>query len=383
MTVKILVADDVKDFHNLILGVFQQQIQTGEFEFLFAVDGQEALDKLQANSDIDIFLVDIFMPKIDGLTLLDLLQQPEFNKNPALTSVVISAYNDLKNIRKAMNAMAFDFLVKPIHVEDLRITIKKAVAFSQSIKESIAKYNLAQETLQQANEELEIRIKERTAELDAFAQTAAHDLKAPLGNVTGYIDFLEEYFCDLTSEEILLVLEKIKASGQKGIKIVDELLLLAGIGKANVKIEPVDMATLLEQVLYDLDLIIKQYHAQITMPDTWPMPLGYAPWLEVVWMNYITNGLKYGGSPPTLELGYTFVPHKFIRFWIKDNGAGLSKENQQDIFTEFTRLDESGVQGHGLGLATVRRIIEKLNGDVGVESAPGQGSTFYFTLPRI
>ncbi|MCB0212845.1 MAG: HAMP domain-containing histidine kinase, partial [Anaerolineae bacterium] len=99
------------------------------------------------------------------------------------------------------------------------------------------------------------------------------------------------------------------------------------------------------------------------------------------WVNYLTNALKYGGTPPILGLGYTHAPPKFIRFWIKDNGPGLSKEHQREIFTEFTRLDESGVQGHGLGLATVRRIIEKLNGDVGVESTPGQGSTFYFTLP--
>ena len=103
--------------------------------------------------------------------------------------------------------------------------------------------------------------------------------------------------------------------------------------------------------------------------------------MEVVWTNFITNGLKYGGRPPILELGYTLSSPNFIRFWIKDNGGGLTKENQRDVFTEFTRLDETDVQGHGLGLATVRRIIEKLDGDVGVDSAPGQGSTFYFTLP--
>ncbi|MCB0166189.1 MAG: response regulator [Anaerolineae bacterium] len=381
MTIKILVADDVKDFHSLILGVFQQQIRAGEFEFIFALDGQEALEKLHGNPDIDIFLVDIFMPKIDGLTLLLKLQEPEFKQNPALTAIVISAYNDLKNIRKAMNAMAFDFLTKPTNIEDLRITVKKAVHQSQRIRESIARYNLAQETLRQANEELELRIKERTAELDAFAQTAAHDLKAPLGNVVGYIEFLEAYFSNLASEEVVDILQKIKASGQKGIKIVDELLLLAGIGKASVKIKPIDMGTVIEQVLYDLTLTIEQYEGKISTPNTWAVALGYGPWLEVVWTNFIINGLKYGGHPPFLELGYTRSTPNFIRFWIKDNGSGLTKENQRDVFTEFTRLDETGVQGHGLGLATVRRIIEKLDGDVGVDSIPGQGSTFYFTLP--
>lgn len=381
MAVKILVADDVKDFHNLILGVFHQQIEDGEFEFLFALDGNEALHKLQTNYDIDVLLVDIFMPKIDGLTLLDKLQKPDFQYNPALTAIVISAFNDLSNIRRAMNAMAFDFLTKPTNIDDLRITVQKAVGQSQRIRESIARYNLAQETLRQANEELELRIKERTAELDAFAQTAAHDLKAPLGNVVSYIDFLEEYFPDLAEEEVLLVLEKAKASGQKGIKIVDELLLLAGIGKATVKIVPVDMATLIERVLYDLDLVIKQAQAEIELPDSWLSPLGYAPWIEVVWVNYITNGLKYGGTPPRLELGCTLTSPNFVRFWIKDNGAGLADEHRREIFGEFTRLDESDAQGHGLGLSTVRRIIEKLNGDVGVESIQGQGSTFYFTLP--
>ena len=272
MTVKILVADDVRDFHNLILGVFQQQIRAGEYEFIFALDGQEALDRLQTDPVIDIFLVDIFMPKIDGLTLLLKLQQPEFEHNPALTSIVISAYNDLKNIRKAMNAMAFDFLTKPTNIDDLRITIKKAARQSQRIKESIARYNLAQETLRQANEELELRIKERTAELDAFAQTAAHDLKAPLGNVVGYIEFLEAYFANLASEEVVDILHKIKTSGQKGIKIVDELLLLAGIGKASVKITPVDMDTVIEQVMYELTLTIEQYKAKISVPNTWPAP---------------------------------------------------------------------------------------------------------------
>lgn len=383
MVTKLLVADDEDQFANLILTVFQKQVKSKEFEFVFAPDGQTALDKLRANPTIDILLVDICMPRIDGLTLLSKLQEPEFRSNPGLTSIVISAFDDIANIRKAMNAKAFDFLTKPINLDDLEITVNKAVAHSQRLKKAAEQYNLAQDTLRQSNEDLERRVKERTAELDTFAHMAAHDLKAPLGNVVGYVEFIEAYYSDLEPEEMLLALQQIKSSGRRGIKIVDELLLLASIGKSNVEVRALDMQKIVEQVRYDLDLVIKTYEADIITPDTWPVALGYAPWIEMVWTNYISNALKYGGRPPHLELGYTDQTDSgSIRFWIKDNGPGLRQEAQTDLFNEFTRLDGSNVQGHGLGLATVRRIIEKLNGQVGVESRIGQGSTFYFDLPR-
>jgi signal transduction histidine kinase len=103
--------------------------------------------------------------------------------------------------------------------------------------------------------------------------------------------------------------------------------------------------------------------------------------LEEVWVNYLSNGLKYGGQPPRLELGAAVQADGLVRFWVRDNGPGLSPEAQTRLFTEFTRLDRTRAQGHGLGLSIVRRIMEKLSGQFGVESSPGQGSLFYFSLP--
>ena len=109
--------------------------------------------------------------------------------------------------------------------------------------------------------------------------------------------------------------------------------------------------------------------------------MGYAPWVEEVWVNYLSNGLKYGGSPPCLELGFTPQKDGMVQFWIKDNGQGLSPEKQTSLFTEFIRLNEIRVEGYGLGLSIVYRIVTRLGGHVGVESTPGAGSLFYFTLP--
>jgi hypothetical protein len=109
-------------------------------------------------------------------------------------------------------------------------------------------------------------------------------------------------------------------------------------------------------------------------------------------MNYITNALKYGGDPPQVELGADVVAtgadpaaaaDAHVRFWVRDNGDGLTEDEQERLFTPFERLHQTRAHGHGLGLSIVRRIINRLDGEVGVESEalPGKGSTFYFTLP--
>jgi two-component system sensor histidine kinase/response regulator len=109
--------------------------------------------------------------------------------------------------------------------------------------------------------------------------------------------------------------------------------------------------------------------------------LGYGPWIEEVWANYLSNAMKYGGRPPRLELSADTMDGK-VRFRVRDNGPGLTPEQQARLFTPFTRLHQARATGQGLGLSIVRRIMEKLGGEAWVESEPGKGSTFGFTLPR-
>jgi signal transduction histidine kinase len=131
--------------------------------------------------------------------------------------------------------------------------------------------------------------------------------------------------------------------------------------------------------------MIEEKQAEIILPDKWPVALGYGPWVEEVWINYVSNALKYSGEPPRVELGGTVQTDGAIRFWVNDNGPGLKPEEQQHVFAEFTQLSQIRAGGHGLGLSIVRRIIDKLGGEVSVESEgiPGKGSTFIFTLPQV
>ena len=130
---KILVTDDEPDLETLIKQKFRQKIRDKHYEFIFAVNGNDALAKLQQHPDVEIVLSDINMPEMDGLTLLTHLSQTR----PLIKSVIISAYGDMDNIRTAMNRGAFDFITKPINFEDLTITMDKTISQVTQIRETL------------------------------------------------------------------------------------------------------------------------------------------------------------------------------------------------------------------------------------------------------
>ncbi|SDN00647.1 adenylate/guanylate cyclase domain-containing protein [Siphonobacter aquaeclarae] len=133
MKAKILVVDDESDLELLIKQKFRRQIREGKYEFVFAQNGVEAIQQLQAHPDIDIVLSDINMPEMDGLTLLVKLSE----LNPIVKAVIVSAYGDMDNIRTAMNRGAFDFLCKPIQFDDLEVTMQKTLQYVQQLRETL------------------------------------------------------------------------------------------------------------------------------------------------------------------------------------------------------------------------------------------------------
>ena len=217
-------------------------------------------------------------------------------------------------------------------------------------------------------------------ELDAYAHTVAHDLTNPLAVMIGYAETLEMDSAAL-DPDVQLGLRGIAKGGRKMNNIIDELLLLASVRKMEeVALESLDMAGIVTEAQRRLSHMIEEYQAEIIVPDAWTAALGYGPWVEEVWANYLSNALKYGGRPPRVELGAMAQADGTVRFWVRDNGPGLTPEEQRRLFRSFERLDQVRAKGHGLGLSIVRRIVEKLGGEVGVESQVEQGCTFWFTL---
>ncbi len=225
-------------------------------------------------------------------------------------------------------------------------------------------------------------------ELDAYASTVAHDLKNPLSLIAGHANLIKRKSSEELPANVQNSLDMIAKTSYQMAQIVDSLLLLATVRNLDeIKTEPLDTAVLVNNAWGRLADLAEKANAQLIQPTEWPIAIGYTPWIEEVWANYLSNAIKYGGEPPRIEVGYdlpttTNGTQAHIRFWIQDNGHGLSQEETQTLFQQYSRLEQhSKLQGHGLGLSIVKRILEKLDGTYGVESEIGKGSKFFFTLP--
>ena len=259
----------------------------------------------------------------------------------------------------------------------------------------------AQAQAEIANARLSVNVRElaaRNEELDAFSHTVAHDIRNPVAQIVGYAQILGETDNPLSPEERTRSLRVILRASGKLTSIVDELLLLAGLRNADMEPESLNMAAIVAEVQSRLIDVIEQAGAEITLPieSAWPIALGHPAWVEEVWINYLSNACKYGGfngQPPRITLGADPLPPLsatgegrgggFIRFWVHDYGKGIAPQDQARLFMPFTCLDQVHAKGYGLGLSIVRRIMEKLGGEAGVESdgVPGHGSVFSFILP--
>ncbi len=348
----VLIVDDTPANLRLLAGILGE----AGYQVRPVRDGRMALSAAQSNLP-DIILLDIMMPEMDGYEVCRQLKADEKTKD--IPVIFISALDDVHDKVKSFSLGAVDYVTKPFQTEEVLARVENHIALHQ----------------------LQNDLREQVAELDAFAHTVAHDLKNPLALVVGLVDFVMVQYEDSVPSELIDYLKKVQNTGYRGINIIDELLLLASVRKQDVTTSSLDMEMILASAQDRLGFLFQKYKGDIQLPDSWPLAVGYAPWIEEVWVNYISNALKYGGTPPVLELGAAEQPNDMVRYWVRDNGPGLSEEKQKVLFTEFVRLSEVRVEGYGLGLSIVRRIVEKLNGRVGVISNPDQGCEFFFELP--
>lgn len=162
MSTILLVVDDEPDVQLLVKQKFRRQIRDGKYTFLFAENGVDALEKLKENPDVDVVLCDVNMPQMDGITLLSKTRKV----NPTVQTIIVSAYGDMRNIRRAMNNGAFDFVTKPINFNDLGATIDKTIHHVRQLKEAITEKEKLYRKLEEHSEKLEETVEQRTAEIE-------------------------------------------------------------------------------------------------------------------------------------------------------------------------------------------------------------------------
>jgi signal transduction histidine kinase len=347
--VRILIVED----EGVVALSIQRRLEKFGYEVpLVVVSGEEAITQAKEIRP-DLILMDIRLKGVlDGIAAAE-----KIRSQLDIPIIYLTANSDEATLQRAKLTEPFGYLLKPFEDRELHTTIQMALYKYQS----------------------ELAQKELIRELDAFAHTVSHNLRAPLTAVIGYAHMLKDD-ANLPAES-QAYMNLLLRNSRKMNNIIDELLLLAGVRQAEVESKPINMAQVVGEVQQRLAFQIKQHQANLIVPDEWPVALGHAPWVEEVWANYLSNAITYGGRPPCIQLGATKQPNGMVRFWVRDNGPGLTPEQQSQLFTEFTRLNQVKVKGYGLGLSIVQRIVIKLGGEVSVESQVGQGSKFAFTLP--
>lgn len=326
-----------------------------------ATDGQQAVE-LAMSLRPDVILMDIEMPEMDGIEATR-----RISESCPVPIVILTAYETPELVEQASLAGAGAYLVKLPGAREVERAITIAmIRFSDMME------------LRRLNAELHAR----NEDLDTFAHTVAHDLQSSISLIIGYANLMLEN--QELPAELARYVTAMARNGHKMSSVIHELQLLAGVRKAAFTSSRLDMAAVVAEARQRLAYMIEEYQAEIILPENWPEAWGYAPWIEEVWTNYMSNAIKYGGRPPSIRLGAVVETDDMVCFWVQDNGPGLSPEQRARLFTPFTQLGKVRATGHGLGLSIVRRIVENLGGKVGVESkgVPGQGSLFIFTLPH-
>lgn len=237
--------------------------------------------------------------------------------------------------------------------------------------------------------ELEERVKQRTAQLhlankdlESFAHTVSHDLRAPLRAMNSYVETITEHFSEQLNNDAQSALQKIIVKVEKMDTLIQDLLNFSKLGERELLRENVDMNKLTAEVIEEINKSVK-HTATITMH---PLPSVYCDYNLIyrVLINLISNAVKYSSKKeqPVIEISAQ-TEDDLVTFMVKDNGAGFDDRYLSKLFGTFQRLHkESEFEGIGLGLALVQRIILKHGGNVWAEGKPNQGATFYFSLKK-
>lgn len=290
-------------------------------------------------------------------------------------------------------------------VDELDLVVNSINQMQATLKDDLEKRRLIELELLKHKEHLEELVKERTAELiakthqlelqsdeletqnrelDAYAHSVAHDLKTPLTTIVGVSGLMQSGGISLTPDQSRDSSAIINRTAKKMNAIIDALLLLASVRRTDdVNPSIINIRELAEEACQRLDRVAAQHAAQIEFVGDWQSAMGYSQWIEEVWVNYISNAIKYGGTPPLIQIGCALVEDNKIKCWVRDHGTGIALARRPELFVQFSRLDPRASEGHGLGLSIVKRIIHRLEGDVGYEEADGEGSVFWFTLPAL
>jgi len=273
----------------------------------------------------------------------------------------------LKKALLASEAARHDLARSYLELERQKESLEKSEA---NLAALAAKVTQSNQDLQTVNEEL-----------NSFAYAASHDLQTPLRAVRTYADFLSEDLAETFNGEQKRYMDGLVQAVHEAEELVEDLLTFSRIGHQTQEIKPINVETFLRGLIASLNL---PADVKVEWAEAWPTLNAEPTLLWQIFQNLILNAIKFNhSSPKRIELGWQLAGEKGYELFVRDNGIGIALRHQEQIFQAFRRLHtRKEFEGTGIGLAIVKKAVRKLDGSVRVESTPGQGSTFFVTLPK-
>jgi signal transduction histidine kinase len=388
---RVLLIEDSEDDAMLLL----RELRKGGYEPASErVETPESMTASLKKNHWDVVISDYVLPRFSGLAALNILKESGWD----LPFIVVSGKIGEDVAVGAMKAGAHDYILKG-NLTRLVPAVERELAECEVRRER----KRAEEALKRSHEELEHRVKERTEELRAskrelerivaelgrsnreleqFAYVASHDLQEPLRMVTLFMQLLTKRLGDQLDDKAHEYVKHAVDGAQRMSQLIYDLLVFSRIRRGTWDPAPVDMNKVFQQVLADCRGSIEEAGARVTGGE-FPVVQGEATQLGQLLQNLIANAVKFrrAGVAPEIFVSTWREGGEWV-FAVRDNGIGISPEQRERVFQIFQRLhNREQYTGTGIGLAICQKVVEHHGGRIWIESTPGGGSTFLFTLP--
>lgn len=366
---KALIVDDEKGMRlgmQRTLDRFKFSLDDIEDEIKFetetAATGEEAVEKVTDWSP-DLMLLDYKLPNISGLEVLEEVTTEESE----MVTVMVTAYASIDTAISAIKQGAFDFLAKPFEPADLRKTVKKAT------KNLI----LAREVRKLEEEKKRVRFE--------FLSVLAHELKAPINAIKGYLNIISDRVMgnDVEKYDDMVERSLVRIDGMK--KMISDLLDLTRIesGEKKRQLEKTNVTDCIKRSIDTAEPLAREKDISINLHNQEDIEfLCDSGEIGIIMNNLISNAIKYNKEEGRVDINIDEKDDS-VEISVADTGIGMSEEEQDKLFEEFTRIKNKktrGIEGSGLGLSILQKIVNLYDGKISVESEPDQGTNFTIIL---
>lgn len=381
---KVLLVDDEPDFEAMVRLKMRRRLQSGEYDFIFASSGIDALYKIESFSYIDVAFLDINMPEMDGFTLMQSLKE----LFPDIMVVIVSAYGDMENIRQAMNLGAFDYLTKPVDFIDFELTLNKTVSIASKLKASKAATRQAREDLIRAQEEI-VRAFEKEKELNEmksrFISMISMQYRTPLAVIQTSADVLQVVLNHGKGLEHKRFIDAIHISVKQMTKMLDDVLTIGNgeFEKMTAEMSTIDLISTCRSICHEAEMV-DEYSHRIELIHNDEICRFFTN--ERLFVHIFGNLLNHAlaNLPKGETLKFEIARHEErCSIEISENCGALCQSSIDRLFDPLDKKSHFINQGFNLSLAIAKRSVEALSGKIFAECQSGVSTKYTVELPQL